>query len=149
MKHLVAVTALAVTLAHPASAITFPTLTTIYVGTGIIDHLTAATMFHCANVSGGTVSLRILLLGRAGEFVASHNVAYSHGQSYGVGTRNIALYAENFVFTGPGITEGTVNIESTNSAVFCSAKVVDPAAGVPTGYSVPLIRVNPHPGTVE
>ena len=106
-------------------------------------------MFHCANVSGGTVTLRILLLSRAGEVVATHSVTYFNGQTYGLSTRNTATFTENANLGGPGIQEGVVNIGSTNSAVFCTAKAVDPAAVSPKGFAFPLVRVNPHPGTVE
>ena len=44
---------------------------------------------------------------------------------------------------------GVVNVEATNSAVFCTAKVVDPDVEGANGHTLPLVRVNPHPGTVE
>jgi len=37
MKHHIAATALAATIARPAAAVTFPSLTTIYVGSGVYD----------------------------------------------------------------------------------------------------------------
>jgi hypothetical protein len=47
------------------------------------------------------------------------------------------------------ISQGVVNIESTQSGVFCTAEVLDAAASAPTGIARHLVRVNPHPGTVE
>ena len=54
-------------IAQPASAITFPTLTTIYVGSGVRDdgdagNLGVATAFTCSNVSGSPATVRWLVL---------------------------------------------------------------------------------------
>ena len=49
------------TMAEPASATTFASLTTIYVGSGVTDRngmINVATVFHCADVSGQTASIR-------------------------------------------------------------------------------------------
>ena len=61
-------------LAQPASAITFPTLTTIYVGAGVKDDGGAgdagiATSFLCSNVSGRTADIRFLVLNHSGSVV--------------------------------------------------------------------------------
>ena len=61
MKKYLAAIALAAAFAQPATAITFPSLTTIYVGTGLYDAGVAvegfdtATAINCANVSGVAV----------------------------------------------------------------------------------------------
>ena len=150
MKTYLAAVALAAGLAQPASATTFPTLTTIYVGAGVSSHNNSATSFHCSNVSGVAVSLRFLLLDAAGAIAGFHTANIVHGRTYSVTTRETNVFVEDFIFAPPlQITEGVVNVEATNSAMFCTAKVVDPAADVPTGFSLPLVRVNPHPGTVE
>ena len=52
---------------QPASAITFPSLTTIYVGSGVTDSsevasVGIATAFSCSNVSGQSTTLRFLVL---------------------------------------------------------------------------------------
>ena len=47
------------------------------------------------------------------------------------------------------LSSGTVNIEATNSGVFCTAMIVDAASGNVDGVDLHLVRVNPHPGTVE
>ena len=47
------------------------------------------------------------------------------------------------------MNEGVVNIESLQSGVFCNAKTIDAAADSRIGVTLPLVRVNPHPGTVE
>jgi hypothetical protein len=47
------------------------------------------------------------------------------------------------------IDQGAVVIDATESAVFCSAMIVDAAAIVPNGIELHLVRINPHPGSVE
>jgi len=63
MKTIFAALTLAAALAQPAAAVTFPSLTTIYVGTGIRDDgnlsgMGVATVFPCINVSGATATIR-------------------------------------------------------------------------------------------
>jgi hypothetical protein len=150
MKKYLAAVALAAALVQPAAAITFPSLTTIYVGSGVSDHPISATVFHCSNVSGATVDIRFLLLDPFGAIDGVQTIQnIDHGRTVTVATRVTNEFSETFTFPGPVITEGAVNIEATNSAVFCTAKVVEPAADRPTGFTLPLVRVNPHPGTVE
>ena len=65
MKKYLAGVALAVALVEPASAVTFPSLTTIYVGSGVFDdgngaNVGTATSIHCSNVSGVDVQVRVL-----------------------------------------------------------------------------------------
>jgi hypothetical protein len=68
---------------------------------------------------------------------------------YTVSTHSVAAYAENFSLGTGTVAEGAINIESTQSGVFCNAKTIDAAAAFPDGMIIPLVRVNPHPGTVE
>jgi hypothetical protein len=156
MKHLIAAIALAATLAQPTSAVTFPALTTIYVGSGVygsgdVDNTGEATSIHCSNVSGVTVQVRALVLGRTGSVEGSLTVSLAHGQTVTFSTNQTAVFADestdleiNFV------RQGVVNIEATNSAVFCTAVVVDAENDKPVYMSpLHLVRVNPHPGTVE
>ena len=61
---------------EPASAVTFPSLTTIYVVAGVTDGggaagVGSATAFHCLNVSGVTTSVRFVVLNGNGAVVAS------------------------------------------------------------------------------
>ena len=72
MNHLIAATALAAALAEPASAITFSSLTTIYVGSGVRDDDGSsdsgiATVFVCSNVSGTSPLLRFVVLNNLGQ----------------------------------------------------------------------------------
>jgi hypothetical protein len=147
--------AVAATLAQPASAITFPSLTTIYVGTGVTDSATGpelgfATAFQCSNVSGSTAQIRFLVLELNGSVVGSHVLSVAHGGSVGVSTHATAFFDEDgLIAPGDGIIRGTVNIESTQSGVFCQAYVTEAAGTVPNVVPLKLVRINPHPGTVE
>ena len=142
--------ALVAALSQPASAITFASLTTIYVGTGVVNALQSVTIVHCSNVSGVAANLRFLILDEGGTAVASHNVSnFAHGAAYSLATFDTAAFTENFVFTIDPILAGTLNVESTQSGVFCTAKIVDFDNVNPAGFPLSLVRVNPHPGTVE
>jgi hypothetical protein len=150
MKYLAAV-ALATVLGQPASAITFSKLTTIYIGAGVSQFdgaVQSATAFTCSNVSGQTANVRVLVLNHVGEVAGSHVQALVHGANLTVATSNIPIF--NHIALGTGsVIQGTVNIESTQSGVFCNAMILGPDAIEPTGVALNLVRVNPHPGTVE
>lgn len=149
MKTTLTAIALAATLAQPAAAITFPTLTTIYVGTGVNDDPDTATSFHCSNVSGVSTDVRFLVLSASGVVEASTTITIAHGVTHTASTRSTAAYVENTDLTTGAILQGVVNIESRQSGVFCSAVTIDIAATSPLGVTLRLVRVNPHPGTVE
>jgi hypothetical protein len=154
MKRHLAALALAAAFAQPAAAITFPSLTTIYVGVGIVDDGSApangvATVFHCGNVSGVSAQVRFLILDREGDIVGNHTATVPHGQNYSVGTNFVLAYNLHLNLDTGLVIQGVANIESTQSGVFCSAGAINAAAGFPDGVAVPLVRVNAHPGTVE
>jgi len=72
-----------------------------------------------------------------------------NGTAITVSTHNTNAHLElNSLVTG-SVSPGVVNIESTQSGVFCSAETIDAAAAAPVGVTRNLVRVNPHPGTVE
>jgi hypothetical protein len=155
MKHLIAATALAATVAQPASAITFQSLTTIYVASGVFDdgggsNSGAATVATCSNVSGQLASIRFLFLDVQGNTVGNLTRAVAHGGSIAVATHNAAAYSESgFLGTGALVSGAVLNIESTQSGVFCTAAITNAAGSAHEGAPLHLIRVNPHPGTVE
>ena len=155
MNQYLAAFALFAALAQPATAITFPGLTTIYVGSGVKDsgsgaNAGTATVFHCTNVSGLAASVRALTLLPNGTVAGSTTVNVAHGATATLSTHGTFFFNETSV-TSPGIaiSEGGVNIEATESGVFCNSKVIDASVSLPSGYGLPLVRVNPHPGTVE
>ena len=152
MKTTFAAFALAAALAQPASAITFPTLTTIYVGSGVQDTTgslaTTATAVSCSNVSGVTASVRVLFLQASGAVAAQTTVTLVHGATVNFTTGEVnAIF--HFPLTTGQITGGVVNIESTQSDMFCTASIMDTETSGPNGVALHLVRVNPHPGTVE
>jgi hypothetical protein len=143
-------------LVQSATAITFPSLTTIYVGTGVRDNgggdnSGLATAFHCSNVSGTNVQIRFLVLRDDGSGAGAITRPVPHGGSITVSTHLTAFFIEDDVVS-PSIVigRGVINIESTESAVFCQAYITEAATTVPdSAIPLKLIRVNPHPGTVE
>jgi len=156
MKTCLAAFALAATLATPATAVTFPSLTTIYVGSGVRDNAAAdiagvATTFHCTNVSGVTVSIRYLVLFSSGAVAGAITLSAAHGATVTASTHDTALFSDtgNSIVPGIAVSQGGINIEATESGVFCTAMIVDASALVPSGIDLHLVRVNPHPGTVE
>jgi hypothetical protein len=152
MKTYLAAVALAAALAQPASAITFASLTTIYVGTGVHDDGDGggATVFHCSNVSGVPTSVRFLVLEPTGAVAASSTQTLAHGATVTIATREeVSTYTTAIDIDTGAVQQGVVNIESLQSGVFCSAMSVDASANDPAGFTLPLVRVNPHPGTVE
>lgn len=90
-----------VTAATPAASITFPSLTTIYVGSGVTDTTgfgtaSFATAFACANVSGNSTSLRILVLGPTANIEGSVTVPLIHGANVVVATQDIGGFLERW-----------------------------------------------------
>lgn len=151
-------TIVAVLAAQPALAITFPQLTTIYVGSGVRASSSGAfvgvaTTFQCSNVSGVAANVRFLILSQTGSALDSVTLTVAHGGTLTVSTHNTIAYTENFFFDfeDPDVqlNSGAVNIESTQSAVFCNAKTLRAASVEPVGSWLPLVRVNPHPDTME
>lgn len=139
--------------ATPSPAIGFPNLTTIYIGSGAYDDGGApntgiGTTVHCSNVSGNTAQLRVLVLGPGGNVEASvTDFAFAHGRTQTYSTHGTPFVNEVDLGTG-FFSNGVVNVESTQSGVFCTAMILR-ASSVDVGIDLHLVRVNPHPGTVE
>ena len=72
-------------------------------------------------------------------------------QTIAVSTHLTVAYANEATVLIPGtpLNTGVVNIELLQSAVFCTAAIIDAAAANPDGVTPHIIRVNPDPGTVE
>ena len=141
-----------VTAATPAASITFPSLTTIYVAAGVEDSgafstNTALAVF-CSNVSGQTANVRFLILNSSGGVELNATRTLDHGEAKTIATQNIASIGEEALLTG-AIVGGTLNIESTQSGVFCTAYLMDTDTSGPNGVALHLVRINPHPGAVE
>jgi hypothetical protein len=139
--------------ATPSPATTFPSLTTIYVGAGVLDDGSAnnsgiATAFTCTNVSGNAAQVRYLVLNQNGSVEASLTTNHVHGTTNTLATHTAEWLVEGSLATG-SVTGGVVNIESTESAVFCTAMIINAAGAAASGIPLRLVRVNAHPGTVE
>ena len=140
--------------AQPAAATTFPALTTIYVGSGVRDSANGpyagiATVVHCSNVSGLTATLRMQFLHKNGSSAGLNTFnSVAHGSTVTLATHAVIAYLATELNVLQ-INSGLVNIESTQSAVFCNASVIDASAALDITVPIPLVRVNPHPGTVE
>jgi hypothetical protein len=142
--------------ARPAPAnVAFGGLRTIYVASGVTDsggadNTGVATSFHCTNVSGATAQIRFMLLNFDGTVAAPPiTVNVGHGVTHTKSTHG-AVQTEDLPHLAPGVVidQGVVNIESNQSAVFCSAMIVD-ASNVINGNALHLTRVNPDPGAVN
>jgi len=153
---LIAVSAAAVIAVLPAHATTF-SLRTIYVASGVYDSDNAddvgtATSVHCSNLSGKIAQMRVSLYGRTGVLEGATSFSLAN-----LATQTVSTHATPFseISLGTGqIVQGVLNIQSTESGVFCSAMLVDAAGGpgaanVPEGIDLHMVRYNPHPGTVE
>jgi len=146
-KLLIAFALLAVTIVSSQAA---NPLATIYVGAGVTDRGThgSATTFHCANVSGVPATVRFLVLAQ-GLVLANETVTIAHGGLVTASTEATGAFSENLILDTGFMNQGVVNIESTQTAVFCTAMIVDPEPAKAIGIALHLVRVNPHPGTVE
>ena len=149
-----AAVALAATLAQPAGAITFSSLTTIYVISGVKDDGGApntgiATSVHCTNVSGVDAQIRLLALDRDGTVAGQVGLNILHGQTRTESTHVTTTFNDGQFGGGTVLDQGVIIVEATQSAIFCTAMIVDASAALPTGADLHVVRVNPHPGTVE
>jgi hypothetical protein len=155
MKMYLAAAALVAAIPQPGAATTFPSLTTIYVGSGVHDgfgpaNAGNASVFSCTNASGTTASIRFLVLHESGVPLKSATHSAVHGSTITVATKFTLIFVETSVLDTGNVNRGAVIIESTQSGVFCTAAVIDAGLSTPS-LSMPLdlVRVNPHPGTVE
>ena len=112
-------------LSGSAVAVTFPSLTTIYIGSGARDsaqgpNLGLATVIHCSNVSVLTASVRILLLHSNGSMAGVHTFnSVVHGSTVSLATHPVAAYYSTDLNVLE-INSGVVNIEVRHSRE-CSA----------------------------
>ena len=141
MKTTLIAIALVAALAQPAAALTFPSLTTIYVGSGVYDsgdgtNAGIATSIHCSNVSGVLVQVRALILSNTSVVAGAQTVNLGHGDTRTFSTHLTLIFSESAgpITTGT-VTQGVVNVEATNSAVFCTADRVDAAGNPPVFMS--------------
>lgn len=140
-------------LVSSTAAITFPTLTTIYIGAGVRDdgggpNVGIATVFLCSNVSGANASVRFLVLSESGAVADQETIGIQHGRTVLASTHSTATYLENVPFTTGVVQNGTGEHRVRSVGVFCTAFLLNAASNA-EGVPLHLVRVNPHPGTVE
>ena len=141
--------------AAPAQAVTFSKLTTIYIASGVFDsggaaNTGVASSVHCSNVSGVTASVRFVVYGPTGAMIGNHTTSLAHAAAFTASTRLTTIFPqETALHAGAANPQGTLMIEATQSGVFCTAMVIDAATASPNGVGLHLVRVNPHPGTLE
>ena len=150
-KLLAAVAAIALTAVLPAQATTF-SLRTIYVASGVYDSgdpndVGTATSVICTNLSGKSATLQVSFYSSSGVFLNLINQPFPNLRTLTVSTHG-TFFIDFNASTG-FIGQGVLNIQSTESAVFCSAMIVDAAGPVANGIDLHMVRYNPHPGTVE
>ena len=75
----------------------------------------------------------------------------AHGRTVTAATHGVLFLADAgfLISAGVDLNQGGVIIESTESGVFCTAMAVAAPSAVPDGIDLHLVRVNPHPGTVD
>ena len=151
----IAVGAIALAGATPARAITFPALTTIYIASGASDHSPGvagrATFVTCTNMSGLTASVRYQFRGGSGTLLAGGTLLLSNLATHSITTEGSVFLTQISLPTG-AFFGGTVQILSTQSAVYCSAMLINATTvldGGAEGIALHMVRFNPHPGTVE
>ena len=144
MKKYLAPFAVIVALSQPAAATTFPSLTTIYVGSGVTDSgggisVGVATMVSCTNVSGKNATIRFLVLNANGTAAnPGGSLGIPHGVTRTVATHDAEVAVEHLVLaSGTVIKHGSILVEATESAIFCTAAVID-AAGSTPAFALPL-----------
>ena len=153
----IAVAAVALAGAIPARATTFPSLTLIYVASGVIENDLSngssgiGTVISCSNMSAQTASVRFVFRRNDGRIAAGGTLLLGSLASRAVtteGTTSI-LFPATSLPTG-GMFGGSIQILSTQSAVFCSAMVFHPGGNVagpgPTGCRAAHGAVQPASG---
>lgn len=134
-------------------SITFPKLTAIYFASGVLDSGDAdndgnATVVHCSNTGAAEAQVRFLFHNDAGVLKGSHQLDLPGKSTRTVATHGVNVFGDVPVGTG-AIVQGRLTVQSTQSAVFCSAVVVDAAASAPIGIPLHMVRLKAHPNTVE
>ena len=152
----IAVAAIALEGTTPAWSTTFPALTPIYFASGAMDNNDTtssgvATVVSCSNMSGQTASIRYQFRGENGTPVAGGTLLVANLATKTVLTEGGVNFVSSTQLPTGIFYSGSIQVLSTQSAVFCSAMLVH-AGGQstgPAGAALHMVRLNPHPGTVE
>lgn len=155
----IAVAAIALAGVAPTRATTFPTLTTIYFAAGAVDsdidnNEGVATVISCLNQSGQTASVRYQFRSLDGTLLAGGTLLVGHLATKNVSTQGSVSYFTSIPLPTSVFFGGSIQVLSTQSAVYCTAMLLDASqasyvSGGPGGVALHMVRLNPHPGTVE
>jgi hypothetical protein len=124
------------------------------VGAGVYDDGAAAnsgiaTVISCSNVSGLSAQVRVLVLNDFGGVAGSLTTTVAHGASATFATHPHIGHIEANLSTGQLVAGAVLNVEATQSGLFCTAAIANASGQASDSSPLHLVRVNPHPGTVE
>ena len=126
-KTLIAFCVAACAFTTAARSTTFPTLTTIYVASGVIDNGVSAnsgvaTVVHCTNASGLSASLRFLVLLDSGGVAGAHTTSVAHGGTFTASTHNVATFIEDVLLSPASSTSRGRSLSSPLNPEFSAAR---------------------------
>jgi hypothetical protein len=141
--------------APAVSSQAFPSLTTIYRGSGVsntsgANNTGVATSFHCSNFNANTQQVRFLLRDNEGVVVSNQTFNLTANQTFTASTHATAIFFDvELLAEGISIAQGSIVIAATSAAIHCSASIVDAAATSPNGVDLHLVRFNAVAGSQE
>src|SRR4051812_33334028 len=144
------------TVALPAQAATADPELILYRAPGVLDSGGAAgtgsaTVFQCANFSGSTERIRIVV--RFGpQADIRNNMAFdiAHLQTISVVTHATRSFPNDIVLNTGQMKQGTAAIAATSPSIVCTAMAtVDNPGTAPAMHPVHMIRFNPAPASQE
>ena len=139
---------------RPGAEVTFPGARRIYVVPGAQDSGGAgdtgmATTIICTNTSDLSVNVTVTFFGSGGTVVGTPTtMALGPGRStYSVSSKFTLGFGEASASTGS--FQGSAEVSTTESGVFCRGLVHDASSSPPQGTSLHMVRFRMHTGTQE
>jgi hypothetical protein len=132
---------------------TFPQPKIIYIASGVTNNSVnlqdgTATSVHCSNWSGKVAKMRYEFYQPDGTMAKSVPATIANHAALTISTHPTVLFLETAPEM-PLIRQGTLVVRSTETAVYCSAMVLDAATPRATGIALHMVRFEAQPGTVE
>lgn len=140
--------------APAAKAKAFPSLTLIYVATGLRDSGSTenagdATVIACTNWTSATQRIRYIIRGPLASSIKDVTYEVGASKTFTVSTHNTLFAGEDAFLDTGGVYQGSLRIFATAALITCSAFVVDADTQIPAGVSLRLVRYNAVSGTQE
>jgi hypothetical protein len=152
----IAVATIALAGPVPVRATTFPVLTTIYFAAGVVDNSLSEefginTAIDCSNLSGQSANVQYMFRRKDGTIAGHILISLANLRAQTVTTTGNVDFLDEIELETGVLFGGTVQVQSTQSAVYCSAMLTNANGGEtgPAGVALHMVRLNPHPGTVE